>query len=195
MRSQALQRVLDTALEMLIQRLLAARLIFVRDHLVQDAPIAGLLDVSRHAQHQPQRIVVKIAADRVVPALGKRLVLVVRAACLKLRGGDVKNPLARSCRDHVHETEHILVGIAEAHPAPDARFEQRGRARQIERDHVLVGVPDVHHPVGMLVWRFDLENAEQIGPVVPQCVKGGVGVGGVEIARDDRLNRLLIDRL
>ena len=53
----------------------------------------------------------------------------------------------RAIRDQVHESQQVLVRVAEAHPPPDAGLEQRCRARQVERDHALVRVPDVDHPV------------------------------------------------
>jgi hypothetical protein len=46
---------------------------------------------------------------------------VVGAAGLQLRRRDVEDPLARPRRDHVHEAEQVLVGVAEAHPAARCR--------------------------------------------------------------------------
>ena len=60
-------------------------------------------------------------------------------------------PLAGPLRDQVHEAEQVLVGVAEAHPAADPGLEERGERRHVERDHALVRVPDVDHPVQLLV--------------------------------------------
>ena len=121
--------------------------------LVEDRAIAGLLDVGRHGEHEPRRVVVEPGADVVIAALGERLVLVVGAAVGQLRRGDVEDPRPRPLRDHVDQPEQVLVRVAEAHAPPDAGFEHRRRARQVERRHALVGVPGVDHPVDVLVAR------------------------------------------
>ncbi len=95
------ERVLQGALEMLIQRRLRAGLIVVGYGRVEDVPVARLLDVSRHRQHQPQRIVVEAAANRVIAPLGERLVLVIGAAVGQLGRGDVENALSGSLGYHV----------------------------------------------------------------------------------------------
>ena len=133
-------------------------------------------NIGRDADDQPVRIVVEIAADVVVAALGERLVLVIGAAGRQLRRGEIEDAFARARRHHVHEAQQILVGIAEAQPAPDARFVERCRARHIERRHALVGVPDVDHAIGVDVGRLDLADAEQSVPVGAQPVEGGVDV-------------------
>ena len=133
----------------------------------------GFLEVSGDAEDQPVRIVVEIAADVIVAALGERLILVIRAAGLELRGRQVEDAFARARGNHVDEAEQILVGIAEAQAAADARFVKRGRARHVERGHALVGVPDVDHPVGVDVGRLDLIDAEQVVPILAQASEGG----------------------
>ena len=100
---------------------LGAGLVVVRHRLVEDARVAGLLDVGGHAQDQPQRVVVEAGADVVVAALGERLVLVVGAAVGELRRGDVEDALARPLRDHVHE--------ARAGPGSSRGSPCRGRSR------------------------------------------------------------------
>ena len=163
-RAEALERVVDRAPEVVGERSLAAGLVVVRDRLVEDREVAGLLEVGRDGEHEPGRVVVEARPDRIVAALGQRLVLVVGAAGRQLRRGDVEDPLAGPLRDHVDEAEQVLVRVAEAHAAPDPGLEQRGRARQVERDHALVGVPDVDHPVEVLVAGLDLERPEQLVP-------------------------------
>ena len=68
---------------------------------------------------------------------------------------------SRPRRDHVDEAEQVLVGVAKPHPAADPRLEIRCRPGHIERDHALVRVPDIDHPVGVLVGRRYLQDAER----------------------------------
>ena len=180
---------------MLVQRRLGARRVVVRDLLIEDRPVAGLLEVRGHRQDQPGRVVVEVAADVVVAALGERLVLVIGAAGRQLRRGGVDDALARALGHHVHEAEQVLVRVAEAHAAADARLVQRGRARHVERHHALVGVPDVDHAVDVLVGRLHLDDAEQVRPVGPQRFERGVDVDRLQVSGDDRLDRALVDRL
>ncbi len=186
MRPKAIERVLETALQVFVERLLGARLIVVGNGLVEDAPIARFLDIGGDADDQPVRIVVEVAADVVVAALGERLILVIGAAGWQLRRGEVEDAFACARRHHVHEAQQVLVGIAEAQPASNARFIERRRARHIERCHALVRVPDVHHAIGVDVGRLHLANAEQFVPVMRAVVESGVDVGGLQILRDDR---------
>ena len=120
MLPDAIQRILDAAAQMLIQRFFAARLVVEGDRLVEDVPIAALFDISRDAQHQPKRIVVEIASDGVVAAFGERLILVIRAAVFKLGRGDVEDAFAGARRNHMHKAKQVLIRVAEAHPAPDS---------------------------------------------------------------------------
>ena len=159
---------------MFVKRGFGARLIVERYWLIQDGPVAGFFEISRHAQHQPQRIVVEVAADGIIAALGQRLVLVIGAAVFELRGGNIQNALAGALRDHVDKAQQILIRIAETHPAPDARFVARCRTRHIERDHALVGVPDVDHPIGVFIRRLHLKNGQQLIPVAAQRFKSRI---------------------
>ncbi len=140
-------------------------------------------------------IVVETAADVVVAAFGQGLILVECAAGLELRCRQVEDALAGAGRDHVHEAEQVLVRIAEAQAASDARFVKRGRARHVEGGHALVGVPDVDHAVGVQVGRFHLIDIQQAVPIFPQRLEGRGDVFAVEIFGDDRLDGFLVDRL
>ncbi len=71
---------------------------------------------------------VEAATDRVVAALGQRLILVVGAAVLELRGRDVQNALPGALGDQVHEAEQVLVRVTEAHATPDAALEKTRRS-------------------------------------------------------------------
>ncbi len=163
--------------------------------LVEDREIAGLLEVRGHAEDEPGRIVVEPGADGVVAALGQRLVLVIGAAARQLGRGDVDDPLAGARGNHVDEAQQVLIGVAEAHAPADARLEAGSRARHVERDHALVGVPDVDHPVHVLVGGLDLQLAEQVGPGVAQGAERLLDLVGLEVALDDRPDALLVDRL
>ena len=180
---------------MLVQRLLGTRLVVVRHWLVEDAPVARLFEIGGNADNQPVRIVVEVAADVVVAALGERLVLVIRAAGSELRGRQVDDALAGARRVHLDESQQVLIGVAEAQAAADARLVERRRARHVERRHALVGVPDIHHAVGVRIGSPHVENAEQSVPVSAQFVERRIRVGWIQVLRDDRLYRLLVDRL
>src|SRR5450755_1612752 len=107
---------------MFIERLLGARLIVELHRLVEDAPVARLFQICPDSYNQPVGVVIEIPAHIVVALLGQRLVLVIRSAAWKLRGGKVEDTLASALRYHVDEAQQILVGIPEAEPASDARF-------------------------------------------------------------------------
>ncbi len=92
------------------------------------------------------------------------------------------------------EAQQVLVRVAEAHAAPDSRLEQRGGTRQVERDHALVGVPGVDHPVEVLAAAFDLEGAEPLGPGLPERRECRLDHDRVEVPGDDRANPPLVDR-
>ena len=108
-RADAFEGVADAALQVLIERRLAARLVIVGNLLIQDRPVAGLFQIGGNAHYQPGRIVVEIAAGVVVAAFGERLVLVIGPARRQLGGGQVEDALAGSFRHHVDETEQVLV--------------------------------------------------------------------------------------
>jgi hypothetical protein len=194
-RPDAVQGVPDGALEMLVERRLGARLVVVRDRLVEDRGVPRFLEVCGHAKDQPGRVVVEAAADVVVAALGQRLVLVISAAARQLGGGDVEDSLAGARGNHVDESEEILVRVAEAHAPADARLEAGRGARHVERHHALVGVPDVDHPVHVLAAGTDLEDAQHLRPVVAQVCERLLHGGRLQVAGDDRLDPLLVDRL
>ena len=109
MRAEALQCIREAALKVVIERRFRTGLIVVRDGLVEDAPVSGLLQISRDADDEPMRIVVEAAANIVVAALGQRLVLVVGAAGGQLRGGQVEDAFAGARRRHVDKAEQILI--------------------------------------------------------------------------------------
>ena len=153
------------------------------------------LMIGGDADDEPVRIVVEAAADVVVAALGERLVLVVRAAGGQLGGGQIEDALAGARRGHVHKAQQVLIGVAEAQAAADAGLVEGRRARHVEGGHALVGIPDIDHAVGVHVGGIDLEDAQQAVPVLAQLLEGRVGLLGVEILGDGRLDGLLVDGL
>ena len=193
--SKPIQCIGKAALQVVVERRLGARLVVVRHRLVQDAPVAGLLQIRGDAHDEPERIVVETATDVVVAPFGQRLILVVRAAGRQLRCGQVQDAFPCPRRRHVHKTQQILVRVAKAEPPPDSRFIERRRARQIERSHALIRVPDIHHAVGVNVRRIDLKDAQQAVPVLAQPLECRVGVAGIEIFGDDRLDQYFVDGL
>ncbi len=80
--TQPLQRITVAALQVFIQWLFGARLVFVGYWLVQDAPVAGLFEVCCHAQDEPLRIIIEATSHGVVAALRQGLILMVSASVL-----------------------------------------------------------------------------------------------------------------
>ena len=158
-------------------------------------PIAGFLDVGGDAQHQPERVVVEVAADVVVAALGQRLILVERAAVFQLRGGQIEHALAGARGNHLDEAEQVLVGIAETQAASDAGFVEGGRTRHIERGHALVGVPDVDHAVGVQVRGLHLDASRASRPNTPERAEGRIRVVRLRYFAISGLHGLFVDRL
>ena len=194
-RTDTFEGVIETAAQVFVKRLLGARFVFELHRFVEDAPVAGFLEVGRDAQDEPVRIVVEAAADVVVPAFGERLILVERAAGLELRGRDVEDAFAGAGRDHLDKAQQVLVRITETQTPADAGFVERRRARHVERGHALVGVPDVDHAVGVDVGRLHVINAEQAVPIFPQRLEGGGDVFAFEIFRNDRFDGFFVDGL
>ncbi len=173
-RAQVVEDVVERALQVLEQGRRVLRVVVEGDRFLQDAEVAGLLDVGGGAGDEPQRVVVEARADGVVPPLRERLVLVVGAPVRLLRRRDVEDALFRARGDQVHEAQQVLVRVAEAHAAADPGLEVGGRARHVEGHHALVGVPDVDHAVEALVSRFHRVLREHLRPVVAECLEGGV---------------------
>ena len=187
------EHVVERALEVLEERRRVLRVVVERHRLLQDAEVARLLDVGGRARDEPQRVVVEAPADVVVPALRERLVLVVGAPVVLLRRRDVEDALLRARGDEVDEAEEVLVRVAEAHAAADAGLEVGGRARHVERDHALVRVPDVDHPVEPGVLRLHVVGREHARPVVVQRAESLVDLRRLREAGDRLLGPLLVD--
>ena len=163
-RAEVVNDVIEGNLQVLEHGLCLAHIVVVRDHLIKDGPVAGLLDVSGNGKNQPQRVVGEVTADVGVALLGEGLVLMVASAVRELRGGDIDDTLLRAVRNLMHETEDVLVGIAEAHAAADAGFEVRRGARQVEGNHALILVPDIDHAVNLVVGRLNIQDSEKLVP-------------------------------
>ena len=136
------------------KRLRFCYIVIKRNLLRQNGGVACLAHIGGGAGNQPERIVVKAAADVGVALLGKRLILMVGAAVLKLGGGNVDNPLSCPVRDQMHKAKKILTGIPEAHAASDAGLVVGSGAGHVECDHALVLIPDIDHTVNFIVGRL-----------------------------------------
>ena len=190
--AEVVEDVVERALQVLEERRRVLRVVVEGHRLLQDPEVARLLDVGRRPRDEPERVVVEARPDVVVPPLRERLVLVVGAAVRLLGGGDVEDALPRPRRDEVHEAEQVLVRVAEAHAAADAGLEVRGRARHVEGDHALVGVPDVDHPVETLVAGLHRVLRQHLRPVLAQGDESGVHLRGRLEAREELPRRLLV---
>ena len=191
-RPEVFLHVVERAAHVLEERRARVGIVVERHGLFEDRPIPGLAHVGGHARDEPERVVVEAAADVVVAALRERLVLVVGAAVGLLRGGDVEDALARALGHEVHEPQQVLVRVAEAHAAPDARLEVRGAARHVEGHHALVRVPDVDHAVQAIVGRRDAVVAEHAGPPVGERLERGVHLLGARELLDERARPRLV---
>ena len=79
-RPALLQRVRDADFQVVQKIRLGVRLVGVAARRLQDAHVAGFLDVLAGRQDQPQVVVVEVTADLGVALLRKRLVLVIASA-------------------------------------------------------------------------------------------------------------------
>ena len=189
---EVVEHVVERALQVLEERRRVLRVVVEGNRLLQDPEVARLLDVGRRPRDEPERVVVEARPDVVVPPLRERLVLVVGAAVRLLGGRDVEDALPRPRRDEVHEAEQVLVRVAEAHATADPGLEVRGRARHVERDHALVGVPDVDHPVEALVAGLHRVLRQHLRPVLAQGDESGVHLRGRLEAREELPRGLLV---
>ena len=144
MRSDVLDGVVERALQVLEHRRLVRRAVVERHVDLEEVHVAGLADIAADAEDEPQGVVVEVAANVRVSALGERLELVVRGAVLELGRGDVEEALAGAGRDLVHDAEHVLARVAEADAAADSGLEVRGRAREVIGDDALILIPHGH---------------------------------------------------
>ena len=192
MRADPVERVTDGPLQVTVEGRLAR--VAERDRLLEDGRVAGLLQVGGDAEHEPERVVVEPGADRVVAGLGQRLVLVVRAAGGELGAGQVEDALPGAPGGELDRPEEVLARVAEPHAAGDPGLVGGDRAAHVERHHALVGVPDVDHPVGVVVGDGHGQHAEQVVPVLPQVRDGGAHGPRVQPAVDHRPDARLVDQ-
>ena len=179
MRAAVLQRVADAGLEVVQEVVPAARPVGVADGRFEDRRVSRLLDVCAGGEDQPEVVVIEVAADLGIPLLGEGLVLVVAGAVGELCRGQVEDALPCTVGDQVDEAEQILVGVAEAHPPPDSRLVEAGRAREVERGHALVLVPAVEHSPDARFGAVDLERRQEALPHLVERVEGGLDRAGL----------------
>ena len=165
---------------------------------VQNGEIPGFPDVGAGTGHQPERIVVEPGAHVGVAALGQGLVLMVGAAIGELNGGNVENALPCPLGDQMYEAKQVLATVAESHAAARAAFIIGRAAAHVEGHHALVLVPDIHHPVQLILAAANREAGEQPLPVGPEGVQRRLKLclslkGGQQLVRgslvDDVLRR------
>ena len=95
----------------------------------------------------------------------------------------------------MNEAHEILIGVAEAHATAYAALEERCRAREVEGDHTLVLVPDVHHAIELVVACLYFIYIKERIPVLAELCKGLVYfLCGVEFS-DEGVCLLLVDDL
>jgi hypothetical protein len=95
----------------------------------------------------------------------------------------------------VHKAQEILVGVAEAYTSPDTRLKVGSRSRQIKGDHTLVGIPDIHHSIRVIIGCPYLKRAQSVIPVPLQLSECLTNILNLEEVFDDRTHGSLVDRL
>lgn len=116
--------------------------------LVQNGPVARLAEVGVRSGNEPQRVIVKAAANRQIARLGQGLVLVIGAAVGELGGGNVQDAFPCPLGDYVDEAQQVLTGVTEAHaPAQQQGLGCAGGQRQREL-HGAYRCPAVSHAAG-----------------------------------------------
>ena len=183
----------DAAAHVLQQRHFRAGHVVEGGGVLQNGEISRFLHIGADRAHQPQGIVIEAAANVIVAPLGQGLVLMVGGAVGKLDGGDVNDPLPCPVGNNVHEAVKILTGIPEAHAPSGAGLVIGSGAAHIEGDHALILMPDVHHPVQLLVIRPQLIIAQQAVPVAGQFCKGIVHGRKIRKFAANPLGRVLAD--
>jgi len=121
--------------------------------------------------------------------------LLITPSVGELGGGNVEDPLAGTRGYLVDEPDEVLVGISESHATANTRLEIGGRSREVERDHALVLVPDVDHPVEFFFTRGNMEHAQQLLPVGFQIGQGLVHLFRRVKGGHDDSGLLLVDDL
>ncbi len=193
MGTQVSQRVVNRTLKVLHERA-RRRLIVIKGHkLIQDRLVARLTQVSRHARNEPQRVVIKAAANVRVAFLGEGLVLVIGRPISLLCSRNVQDALARSRGNQMHKAQQVLVRIAEAHAAANATLVVACRAAHVEGHHALVLVPNVDHTVHACIGRAHAVGGKQLVPVGAQLSKSGIYLLVSGIARSHVLGALAVN--
>ena len=154
-------------------------LVIVEGHLLlQNGEVAGFPQIGIGTGHQPQGVVVEAGAHGQVALLGQGLVLMVGGAVGELGGRNIQQPLSCLFGDHVDKAQQILAGVPEAHAPAHAAFEVAGGTGHIKGDHALVLVPDVDHPVHLLVAGGGGVVGKELLPVLCQLGHGGIEPAG-----------------
>ena len=88
-----------------------------------------------------------------------------------------------------------MVRIAEAHATAYTALEERCRTREVERHHALILVPDVHHPVELVITSLHLIYIKEGIPILAERSKCLVDLlGGIEFGNQG-VGLLLVDHL
>ena len=171
MRAKISPRIFKTYEKVLKKRLFRARDIVERNHFIQNREIPRLLKISHSPENKPERVIVESSSYVIVPALGKRLILMIASPVRKLRGCDVQYAGAGTRGNLMNKPDKVLIGIPEAHTAPDSAFKKACAAAHVERHHALILVPNIHHTVQFRNFRLHLKTSQKIVPIILQLRK------------------------
>ena len=95
----------------------------------------------------------------------------------------------------MYKAHKVLVGVSEAHATANATLEERCRTAHAERDHALILVPDVDHPVELVVATVDHKDVEQLIPIGFQLSKCLVDLLACGETVHEHVGFLLVDDL
>ena len=163
-RANIFKYMIEALFEVIHHGLCLVFIVVIRNLCIQNAVVAGFLDVSCNRQNHPQRVIGEVAADFVVALLGERLILVIASAIFKLGRSEVDQTFSCTIRNLVNEAQQVLVGVTEAHTTADTAFKVRSRTGHVKGNHALILVPDVYHTVHLVIRSLYSVLRQQVVP-------------------------------
>ena len=119
----------------------------------------------------------------------------IASAIRELCRSDIDDALTCARWNLVNKAHKVLITIAEAHATAYTTLEERSRTREVEGNHALILVPDVHHAVELIVTRAYIIYIKQSIPISIELSKCLVYLGsGVELC-NECVSLILVDNL
>ncbi len=139
----------------------------------EELQVAGLLEVLRHGQDEPQRVVA-VPGEFPLPVAVEVMIDLAVASHL---AGQEPDPGPGPGRIGDDDGDGVLGRVAEAEAAADAPVVEAGHAADVESDLGLVGDPIVQEHVGFPVGGARLGVAQEPVPFRPDGGQGRVRLG------------------